>query len=108
MGIFEEIKNALKMGLPPAPRATPRATEVLPIRRASTTLRSVRWRLDRAAAGALAPTEPRKIAIAAKTFDSNSSISRSVYGPVISADSLAQGVGGGRGSKKSKIENPYG
>ena len=64
------------------------------------------WRLDRAAAGALAPTEPRKIAIAAKTVDSNSF---DPYGPVmstvISADSLAQGVGGGRGSKKSDNEN---
>ena len=93
------------MGLPPAPRATPRATEVLPIRRASTALRSVRWRLDRAAAGALAPTEPRKIAIAAKTVDSNSF---DPYGPVISADSLAQGVGGGRGSKKPENENLHG
>ena len=36
------------------------------------------------------------------------SISRSVYGPVISADSLAQGVGGGRGSKKSENENLHG
>ena len=88
--------------------AAPRSGEVPPIHRTGTHFRSAHCCVDRAADGALGPTEPRKIAAAAKTVNSNFRFLDPYYGPVISADSLAQGVGGGRGSKNSKIENPYG
>ena len=106
--IFLRRKNDLSVGLLGARRPPPRPGEVPPIHRTGTHFRSVRCCFDRAADGALGPTEPRKIAAAAKTVNSNFRFLDPYYGPVISADSLAQGVGGGRGSKKSKIENPYG